>query len=165
MTSIRTFSAALLTVLAIVSAGSASADHHGKAADAMASGMTEGTVEHIVLFRFKEDVTDAQIQEVTERFVALETSERNGKPYILDIQYGTQNSKEGVARGYELGFIVSFKTLEDRDFYVGRPFIEGDDYDLEHDAFKEFVGPLLAEENGVLVFDFTDGDAETPAVE
>ena len=165
MTIRNTLLGTCLAAATMVAAFPGGAHEHGNAEGKMADKTGGGTVEHIVLFRFKEEVSDADVQEVVDRFVALEASVRDGEPYILDIQYGTQNSVEGVARGYEVGFIVSFKNLDDRDFYVGKPFIDGDDYDREHDAFKAFVGPLLAEENGVLVFDFADGDATTPPVE
>ena len=116
-----------------------------------------GPVWHIVLFKLNENVSSETRAEVAERFQALEGSERDGEPYILDIVHGTQNSVEGVDRGYELGFIVKFANEADRDFYVGRPFVDqGAEYDEAHDEFKSFVGPLLAGENGVLVFDFTE---------
>jgi hypothetical protein len=38
---------------------------------------------------------------------------------------------------------------------VGQPIINNPDfYDANHQNFKEFVGPFIANESGVLVFDF-----------
>lgn len=51
------------------------------------------------------------------------------------------------------GYIVTFSSVADRDYFVGRPFHYP--YDPHHDAFKQFVGPLLDKEDGVIVFDFT----------
>ena len=123
----------------------------------LADGHGKAPVWHIVLFKFKDDVTAEMRAEVAKRFEALESAERDGKPYILDIVHGVQNSEEGVHKDYELGFIVKFENEDDRDYYVGRPFVGDGPFDPEHDEFKTFVGPLLAETNGVLVFDFTDG--------
>jgi hypothetical protein len=43
--------------------------------------------------------------------------------------------------------------VEARNYFVGRPFHFP--YDPHHDAFKQFVGPLLDPKDGVIVFDFT----------
>lgn len=120
-----------------------------------------GTVQHIVLFAYRDSVSPKKIMEVRERFLALKhLSKRNGKPYILDIQAGAQNSGEGVAHGFQEGFIVSFRSEGDRNYYVGSPVVTDPRFfDPEHEKFKEFVGPLLAEKDGVLVFDF-DADGQ-----
>jgi hypothetical protein len=117
-----------------------------------------GDLVHVVLFRLREDATDADRREVDRRFRALADTERDGRKYIRRIRSGPQISPEGHARGLELGFVVEFDSEGDRNYYLGRPFVAEDaDFDLEHDAFKQFVGPLLAAGDGVLVFDFVDG--------
>ncbi|HHV70737.1 Dabb family protein [Brucella intermedia] len=115
-----------------------------------------GTIQHIVLFRFKDGVTAAQIGEVKQRFLALkDQARRNGKPYIVRIDAGAQSSGEGVSRGFQQGFIVTFRSEGDRNYYVGSPVVTNARfYDPAHQRFKDFVGPLLAEKDGVLVFDF-----------
>jgi hypothetical protein len=121
-------------------------------------GYRPGDLVHIVLFRLHERATDADRREVDRRFRALAGTLRDGRRYIRGIRSGPQISPEGKARGLELGFVVEFDSEGDRNWYLGRPFVaEGADFDPEHDAFKQFVGPLLAEEDGVLVFDFVDG--------
>jgi hypothetical protein len=113
-----------------------------------------GTLRHIVLFRYKEGTTDTQREEIRRRFLALGASERDGKPYIVSIETGEQNSGEGADGGFEEAFLVTFRSEGDRNYYVGTPIVNEDAYfDPEHDKFKEFVGPFLAEK-GVLVFDF-----------
>ncbi len=116
----------------------------------------KGLVRHIVLFRYADDVTAAQKKEVKDRFLALQKSERNGKRYILSIETGAQNSGEGVDDSLEQAFVVSFKSQGDRNYYVGQPIVtDANFYDPNHQAFKEFVGPLLHKDPlGVLVFDF-----------
>jgi len=88
--------------------------------------------------------------------LALQKSLRNGKPYILAIETGAQNGGESVDQGLEQAFIVTFKSQGDRNFYVGQPlFNDSNFYDVNHQAFKEFVGPLLQKNPlGVLVFDY-----------
>ena len=121
-------------------------------------GQGDAPIWHIVLFKFRDDVTVEMRAEVAKRFDALKSSERDDKPYILDIVHGAQNSEEGAHKDYELGFIVKFDNEDDRAYYVGRPFVGDGPFDRAHDEFKTFVGPLLAETNGVLVFDFTEGN-------
>ncbi len=53
------------------------------------------------------------------------------------------------------GYTVSFASEDARNYFVGRPFYNP--YDPYHDAFKQFVGPLLYQpvHQGLIVFDFT----------
>ncbi|NRD73285.1 Dabb family protein [Shewanella sp. VB17] len=118
-----------------------------------------GKLQHIVLFRYDEQVTQAKRNEVVHAFLALQQAcVRDGKPYIISIETGVQNSHEGVAHGFEDAFIVTLKSEGDRNYYVGQPFInEPEYYDAAHQNFKDFVGPLLHKPiatTGVLVFDF-----------
>ena len=57
----------------------------------------------------------------------------------------------------EVSFIVELPNLYYRDYFVGRPFTTP--YDPHHDAFKNFVGPLLRKpvSEGLIVVDFVDG--------
>jgi len=116
-----------------------------------------GTVQHIVLFRFKDSTTPAQIEAVSQRFLSLkDEATRDGKPYIVRLDSGRQNSGEGADQGYQQAFIVTFRSEGDRNYYVGTPVVSDPEFsDPAHARFKEFVGPLLAETNGVLVYDFT----------
>ena len=112
-----------------------------------------GEVVHIVLFRLKPAVSQADRAVVTDRFLALgQECRRDGQPYIRDIVAGAPNGGEGVERGFELGFVLRFASEGDRNFYAGVP----NPTDPAHEAFKAFVGPMLAED-GVLVFDFATG--------
>lgn len=121
-----------------------------------APGYKPGTVQHIVLFKYRKSVTPAQIEEVRNRFLALKTvAKRNGKPYILRLEAGAQNSGEGADHGFQEGFVVTFRSQGDRNYYVGTPIVTDPKFfDPAHQKFKDFVGPLLAEKDGALVFDF-----------
>lgn len=114
-----------------------------------------GVVRHIVMFTFRPGTTAAQRAEVTRRFVALTTLSRrpDGKTVVTSIETGAQNSGENSDLGLEQGYLVTFQSEGDRNFYVGRPIVtEAGHFDLAHDAFKTFAGPYLAK---VVVFDFT----------
>jgi hypothetical protein len=113
-----------------------------------------GLVRHVVLFRYRDEVTAAQKEEVLRRFRALADSPRpDGRPYVVSIEAGVQTSGEGAGGGFEHGIVVTFASEGDRNFYVGTPVVDDPAHqDPEHARFKEFVRPLLAE-GGVLVFD------------
>ncbi|MEO5666723.1 MAG: Dabb family protein [Bdellovibrionota bacterium] len=124
------------------------------------SSYKRGDVVHVVLFRYENDVSPAQKEEVKKRFLALQSRAlRNGKPYIVSIVTGVSNSGEGVDQDYEQGFVVRFKSEGDRNYYVGEPIVSDARFiDPAHQAFKDFVGPLLKKPVsplGVLVFDFS----------
>ncbi|WP_323084330.1 Dabb family protein [Providencia alcalifaciens] len=120
------------------------------------SSYRPGLVKHIVLFRYIDGVTDAQKGEIIRRFRALKDSLRDNQPYILAIDAGRQNSEEGLEQGYQQGFIVTFASEGDRNYYVGEPLVTDPRYyDRQHAAFKQFIRPYLMVNAGVLVFDFS----------
>ncbi|ROQ40666.1 stress responsive alpha/beta barrel protein [Frondihabitans sp. PhB188] len=116
-------------------------------------------VRHVVLFRFGPEATQEQRDEVTRRFRQLRHSVRpDGAPYIVSIDAGPQSSGENAGHGFEVGFVVTFASEGDRNYYVGAP-VQSDPafFDPEHAVFKEFVGPLLETGGrGALVFDIVD---------
>jgi hypothetical protein len=111
-----------------------------------------GTVRHIVLFKLADAASEADRSELSRRFHALGETERDGKPYIVSIESGDQISGEVEPDGFELGFVLTFASQGDRNFYIGEPVVaDPAHFDHEHAAFKQFAGPLIA---GVQVFDF-----------
>lgn len=123
---------------------------------ATAADHRPGDLLHIVLFRFRADTTTAQRADVQGRFLALADGERDGRRYIRSIRSGPQASPEGAGHGFDVGFVVEFASEGDRNFYLGRPFVGDAAFDVPHDAFKAFVGPLVED---VLVFDLVAGSA------
>lgn len=115
-----------------------------------------GPVTHIVLFAYRATTTPEQKAEVARRFHALADSPRDGAPYIVSITSGAQISGETAPGGFEYGFVVTFASLGDRNYYVGEPVVTDPAFfDPVHHEFKSFVAPLLREgAEGVLVFDF-----------
>ncbi len=98
-------------------------------------------LRHIVLFKFKADITEAQIDEVVDAFAHLP-----GRiDTIVDFDWGTDVSVEGKAAGFTHGFVVSFRDAAGRDAY------------LPHPAHLEFVRIVKDRLEDVLVFDFVTG--------
>lgn len=99
-------------------------------------------LRHVVLFKFKESSTEADIQSVEAAFSALP-----GKiPEIRDYEWGTNNSPEGLDKGFTHCFFLSFDSEEDRAVYLPHP---------DHKAFGDVLKPHLED---VLVLDYWTGE-------
>ena len=95
-------------------------------------------LNHVVAFKFKDAATKEQIKEVEDAFRALK-----GKiPEIVSYEWGTNVSPEKHDKGFTHGFILTFKSDQDRDTYLVHP---------EHKKFGQLVGPVLGD---VFVIDF-----------
>jgi hypothetical protein len=114
-----------------------------------------GLVRHIVLFSFAPGTAVDAVEETERRFRALAESRRSdGEPYIVSIVAGPQTSPEDTPHDLDLGFVVTFASEGDRNYYVGEPLIDDErHFDAQHAAFKRFVGPLV---DDVVVFDIVD---------
>jgi hypothetical protein len=110
------------------------------AATALAEDSAEksGKFRHVVLFKFKDDVTKEQIDEVVKAFAALPKK----IDAIKGFEWGTDASVENKAAGFTHGFILTFDNAKGRDTYLPHP---------AHKAFGKLVGPRL---DKVLVFDY-----------
>ena len=95
-------------------------------------------LRHIVLFKFKEDATAAQIKNVEDSFADLE----NLIPEISGFEWGLNNSPESLHKGFTHCFLVSFDSEAARERYLPNP---------DHQAFVKLLGPVI---DDVLVFDF-----------
>jgi hypothetical protein len=122
-------------VTAIVSQA-ASGEQPGGAKAAEKAG--EKLLRHVVLFKFKKDVTAAQVQEVVDAFRALPSK----IDAIHSFEYGTDVSVENKAAGFTHGFLVTFRDEKGRDVYLPHP---------AHQEFVKLVGPRI---ENVLVFDY-----------
>lgn len=99
----------------------------------------EGKVlRHVVLFKFKDEASEAEVQKVVDAFAALPSK----IPQVADLEFGTNNSPEGLNDGFTHAFLVSFRSEEDREAY------------LPHPAHKEFVEILKPHLDKVLVVDY-----------
>ena len=99
---------------------------------------SDKVLRHVVLFKFKDEVSEEQIQEVVDAFSALPDKIDT----IVDYETGTDVSVENKAAGFTHGFVVSFADAKGRDIYLPHP---------AHQEFVKLVGPRL---DNVLVFDF-----------
>lgn len=105
-----------------------------------AADAQKGKVFHVVAFKFKSDVTDAQKKEVQDAFAALKTS----IPQIKSLDSGTNVSPEKFDKGFTHMWVLTFDSTADRDAYLVHP---------EHKKFGGKLGGKLAE-GGVFVMDF-----------
>ncbi len=117
-----------------------------------------GLVRHGVFFRYTDETTPQDKQNIILRYTQLMNlcvRPSDGQPYIVSFDAGFNNSKEGWDQQMEHGFVVTFSSVDDRNYFVGRPFQQ--DYDPYHDAFKAFVGPYLRTPiaTGLVVMDFS----------
>ena len=95
-------------------------------------------LRHIVLFKFKEEATKAQIKNVEEAFAELPLKIKE----IKEFEWGLNNSPENLDKGFTHGFLLTFDSEAGRDIYLPHP---------DHKAFGEIVGPLLED---VFVLDY-----------
>lgn len=99
-------------------------------------------LRHVVLFKFKETATEADVKTVEDAFTALP-----GKiPQIKGYEWGTNNSPEGLSKGFTHCFFLTFDSEEDRAVYLPHP---------DHKAFGAILGPFLED---VLVVDYWTND-------
>ncbi|OYX23563.1 MAG: stress responsive protein [Flavobacteriales bacterium 32-35-8] len=95
-------------------------------------------LRHVVLFKFKESSTPADIKEVETAFGKLPSEIKEIKAY----EWGLNNSPEGLNKGFTHCFLVTFDSEEDRAIY------------LPHPAHKAFVDVLSPHLDDVLVVDY-----------
>jgi len=98
----------------------------------------DSILRHVVLFKFKDSTSTADIKKVEDAFSALP----NKIPQIAGYEWGTNNSPEGLEKGLTHCFFLSFKSEEDRAIYLPHP---------DHKAFGEVLSPHLED---VLVVDY-----------
>ncbi len=113
------------------------ADNRDNRGEADTVEMTQ-ELRHVVLFKFKEGSNPGDIKTVEEAFAALPAK----IPAIKDFEWGTNNSPEGLDKGFTHCFLVTFATEEDRAIYLPHP---------DHKAFVDVLSPHLED---VLVVDY-----------
>ena len=91
---------------------------------------SEKLLRHVVLFKFKETSTAADIKKVEDAFRALPSK----ITAIKALEWGTNNSPENLAQGFTHCFFVSFASEKDREIYLPHP---------DHKAFGQVLRPHL----------------------
>lgn len=101
----------------------------------------DSVLRHVVMFKFKEGTAKEDISKVQKVFSALPSK----IPQIHSYEWGTNNSPEGLDKGFTHIFFLTFKSEEDRAIYLPHP---------DHKAFGDVLGPYL---DDVLVLDYWSG--------
>ena len=98
-------------------------------------------LRHVVLFKFKESSSAADVKKVEDAFRSLPSKIRE----IKDLEWGTNNSPENLNQGFTHCFFVTFASEKDREVYLPHP---------AHSAFVEVLKPHM---DKVLVVDYWAG--------
>lgn len=98
----------------------------------------DSLLRHVVMFKFKEGTSQADIDKVQEAFSALPSKISQ----IASYEWGTNNSPEGHDKGFTHCFFLTFKSEADRAIYLPHP---------DHKAFGGILGPHLED---VMVLDY-----------
>jgi hypothetical protein len=109
-----------------------------QAAETKAGSEKAGKLRHVVLLKFKEDTPAEEVSKIEKAFAALPSK----IPTIVDFEWGTNNSPEGLAQGFTHCFLVTFENEKGRAVY------------LPHPAHKAFVTVLMPHLDKVLVVDY-----------
>ena len=95
---------------------------------------------HIVLLKFKEDTSSAEIDDIFQKLKELQSE--NLIPGIVDYSYGAYDSPEGINKGFTHAFTMKFDSLESRNDYFPHQ---------EHERVKAII---LKKIDDVLAFDY-----------
>ena len=98
-------------------------------------------LRHMVLFKFKDESSTADIKKVEDAFRALPSKIKE----IKGFEWGRNNSPENLNQGFTHAFFVSFASEKGREVY------------LPHPAHKDFVKILSPHLDKVLVLDYWAG--------
>jgi hypothetical protein len=88
------------------------------------------TLRHVVMFKFKDAATAAQVKVIEDAFRALPSK----IDLIKDLEWGVNNSPEKLNQGLTHCFFVTFRSEKDRDAYLIHP---------AHKAFTDIAGPQI----------------------
>lgn len=104
----------------------------------IAKAPRERVLKHLVLYKFKEDQSPAQVQEVIDTFAGLVKKVDS----IVALEHGANVSKEGKSEGLTHGFCVTFKDEAGLAAY------------LKHPAHDHYVSVVKDRREKVVVFDY-----------
>lgn len=95
-------------------------------------------IKHIVLLKFKAEVSVEAIALQERKFAALKSQ----VPGITSLEWGLNVSPEGLSKGFSHCFNLAFPSVKERDAYLPHP---------DHVKFADGIGPFL---DDVLVIDY-----------
>ena len=88
-------------------------------------------LRHVVLLRFADGIDEAAVAALCAAFVAL----RDAVPGVRALEWGCNQSPEGLDRGFTHAFTLSFDDCAARDAYLVHP---------AHGRFVDTLGASLA---------------------
>ena len=103
-----------------------------------AEPMMDKLLRHVVMFKFKEGTSKADIEKVETAFRDLPSQIKE----IKSFEFGLNNSPENLNQGFTHCFFLSFASEADRAIY------------LPHPAHKAFGAVLTPHLDKVLVLDY-----------
>jgi hypothetical protein len=95
-------------------------------------------LKHVVMYKFRDDCTPAQIQQVIDAFSTLPKK----IDAIIGFEQGTNVSKEGKSEGLTHCFVVTFNDEKGLEAY------------LKHPAHDDYVKVVRDKREKVVVFDY-----------
>ncbi len=95
-------------------------------------------LQHVVLFKFKDDAKPEEVKKIEAAFKALKSQIKE----IKALEWGLNNSPENLNQGFTHCFLVSFTSEKEREVYLPHP---------KHKEFVAMLGPVL---DKVLVIDY-----------
>lgn len=101
----------------------------------------EEQMRHIVVFKYKPDATEEQIEKVTKAFGEL----KDKIPGIVSFEHGINDSPENKNLGFTHVYLLTFEDAQARDTYLPHP---------EHKKFGQLLGELGILEDAFVV-DYT----------
>jgi len=99
---------------------------------------SDRVLRHVVCFKFKKEAKPEEIQRIEREFASL----KKKIPQIRAFEMGTNNSPEGLNKGFTHCFVVTFGSENDREIYLPHP---------AHKAFVKILKPILED---VFVIDY-----------
>ncbi|TXN37915.1 Dabb family protein [Flagellimonas hymeniacidonis] len=91
----------------------------------------EKLLRHVVIFKFNDDTSDAQVEKLNKSFSELP----NHISIIQDFEWGLNDSPEDFHQGFTHCYMLTFKSEQDRDsIYTPHP---------KHQEFVASLGPYV----------------------
>lgn len=91
----------------------------------------EKLLRHVVLFKFKDEASEEDVNKLNDAFNALPKA----IPVIKDFEWGINDSPEDFHQDFTHCYLLTFASEEDRDsIYTPHP---------QHQAFVKSLGPHL----------------------
>ena len=87
-------------------------------------------LRHVVIFKFKDSSSEAEVKKVSETFAGL----YGQIPQIKHFEWGINNSPENLNQGFTHCFTLTFSSEEDSSVYQKHP---------AHKAFQEVLKPHM----------------------